>query len=123
MFRTAPDFCSLDELLVAPAAASRRQAAVTQVAEAEAFLALSRSLAEKRGTTLQQFVELAMAGTGAGSAGVSLEERDEQGPFFRWVATAGEFSRYVNGTMPREFSPCGATVDGARPLIMRDPVR
>ncbi|MBE7367724.1 GAF domain-containing protein [Ramlibacter pallidus] len=123
MSRTPPDFCSLDELLVRPAAATLRQATATQVAEADAFLALSRSLAEKRGSTLQAFVDLAMAGTDAGSAGISLEERDEAGPFFRWVATAGEFSRYVNGTMPRDFSPCGATVDGGRPLIMRDPVR
>ncbi|HVE54010.1 MAG TPA: GAF domain-containing protein [Ramlibacter sp.] len=123
MSRAQATFCSLDELLVQPRLASTRDAVHTQIAEAEAFIALARTLVHVPGSALQRFAELAMEGTGADSAGISLEERDEQGAFFRWIATAGEFSRYVNGTMPRDFSPCGTTVDVAKPLVMRDPVR
>jgi hypothetical protein len=64
-----------------------------------------------------------MRSTGADSCGVSLEERDDGGVFLRWIATAGEFARYLNGTMPREFSPCGAAMNEGRPLLMRNPAR
>jgi GAF domain-containing protein len=123
MRRGTDVFCSIDDIVVAPAAASLERAGTMLSVEAEAFVSLARELAEAPDNALQRMVELAMRGTGADSCGVSLEERDDGGVFLRWIATAGEFSRYANGTMPREFSPCGRAMDEGRPLLMRDPAR
>ena len=61
---------------------------------------------------LQQLVEAAVEYCGADSAGVSLEEPDGQGGMqFRWVAVAGSFKKYLGGTTPRGFSPCGVCLD------------
>lgn len=92
-------------------------------AETEAFLDLSRTLSKTPERAAQRLVDLAMSVTRADSAGLSLEEVDQGTPVFRWIATCGEFSRYVNGTMPRDFSPCGTAIAFRRPLVMRDPVR
>lgn len=116
-------FCSLDEIVVAPARPEPGATLARQAADSEAVLELSRVLAEAPGHALQRLVELAMRTTAAGSAGLTLEERDDTGVFLRWVATAGSFGPYVNGTMPREHSPCGTAMDWAQPLVMRDPVR
>jgi GAF domain-containing protein len=123
MTRPSPGFCSFDEIIVEPAPASLHEVAAAQEVEGEAFLALSHAMTDAPGSALQRFVDLAMEGTDAESAGISLEEQDGPHRFFRWIATAGAFARFVNGTMPREFSPCGAAVDGGRSLVMRDPVR
>lgn len=113
--------CSLDEIIVPPAPSGAMT--VPWQAETDAFLELSRTLATSPERTAQRLVDIAMSLTGADSAGLSLEDIDEDTPIFRWVATCGEFSRYVNGTMPRDFSPCGTTIEFRRPLLMRDPVR
>ncbi|MBS0343443.1 MAG: GAF domain-containing protein, partial [Proteobacteria bacterium] len=34
-------------------------------------------------------------------------------------ATAGTYARYVNGTMPRDFSPCGEVIRRDAPMLMR----
>lgn len=69
---------------------------------------------------LQELVMIAMTCCGADSAGISLEEPDEQGnPTFRWVAVAGSFSRYINGRTPRHYSPCGSCLDSGRPHLYR----
>ncbi len=61
---------------------------------------------------LQQLVEVATESCGADGAGVSLEEPDGNGVLhFRWVAVAGSFKRYLGGTTPRNFSPCGVCLD------------
>lgn len=109
----------VDEVIVAPEDGSARR---TAPAETQAFLALSETLAKAPGRAVQRLVDLAMKLTGADSAGVSLEEEGGE-PIFRWIATAGEFSRYLGGTMPRHFSPCGTVVDRGRTLVMRDPAR
>lgn len=114
--------CPLEEVIVPPAASGATTVPPGK-AETDAFLELSRTLAKSPEKTAQRLVDIAMSLTGADSAGLSLEEVDEDTPIFRWVATCGEFSRYANGTMPRDFSPCGTTIKHRRPLLMRDPVR
>jgi hypothetical protein len=69
---------------------------------------------------LQELVDVAMTCCGADSAGISLEEPDEEGkPTFRWVAIAGSFSPYLEGRTPRFFSPCGTCLDSKRPHLYR----
>jgi hypothetical protein len=111
---------AVDDVIVPPAETrAPRSAAV----ETEAFLSLSEALARAPDTAIQRLVEVAMKLTGSDAAGVSLDDVEGGEAVFRWVAVAGEFSRYLNGTMPRHFSPCGTTVERAKTLVMRDPVR
>jgi signal transduction histidine kinase/ActR/RegA family two-component response regulator len=89
-------------------------------AENAAMLELVRALATAPGSVVQRLVETACALTGAGSAGLSVIDRENGEDVFRWVATTGEYARYVSGTMPRDFSPCGEVLHRGTPLLMRD---
>lgn len=93
------------------------------MAEAEAFVSMARTLSDHPGTAVQRLVEIAMKATGAGSAGISVAEGRGESAKFRWIAVAGAFEPFVQGTMPRDFSPCGAVLDAGRTLLMRDPER
>jgi signal transduction histidine kinase len=92
-------------------------------AEAAAMLELAQALATDPTSVAQRLVDKALELTGAASAGLSLSESEDGKEIFRWVATAGEYSRYLGGTMPRDFSPCGEVLRRAEPLLMRDMVR
>jgi len=88
-------------------------------AENAAMLELVRVLATAPEAVVQRLVETAMSLTGADSAGLSLVDSEDGDEVFRWIATAGEYARYANGTMPRHFSPCGEVLRQGRPLLMR----
>lgn len=113
--------CPLESLLVVPQHGSLDEAADIQEAETRAFQELSDVLGATPGAALQALAALAMRITHADSAGISLEEETPAGTVFRWVATAGGLTPYVNGIMPRRHSPCGATLKAGKPLVMRDP--
>ena len=114
--------CPVSDVLVLPTPAASDPS--MRGMESEAFLSLSQTLARDPARAPQQLVESAMRLCRADSAGLSLEDVDESGqPILRWIATAGEFARYQNGTLPRDFSPCGTAMEQRMPLVMRDPVR
>ncbi len=110
---------TVEDVIVRPAKVPARSSS----RERDAFLALSDALARAPENALHRLVEAALRLTGAQSSGVSLEDVDGAAQVFRWVATTGEFARYLSGTMPRDFSPCGTVVERGRTLVMRDPVR
>jgi GAF domain-containing protein len=119
----ATQTCSLGDLIVEPSAGPFRIGTAKSRAETEALLALSCTLAQEPGRALQRLVDLAMKLTGAGSAGLSLDDHDGEERVFRWVATTGELARYVNSSVPRDSSPSRAAIDARRTLVLRDPVR
>ncbi len=112
---------SVDSVIVPLKVAAREKS--LQSAEADAFISLSGTVARRPKDVAQQLVVAAMRLTNAESAGLSLESVEAGELVLRWVATAGEFSRYVNGTMPRHFSPCGTAMERRTSLMMRDPQR
>ena len=86
----------------------------------EALDRLVHAFAEAPDILLQKLVDIAVEFCGADSAGISLEEADGNGGGrFRWVAIAGSFSQYLNGTTPRFFSPCGTCLDSGRAHLYR----
>jgi len=89
--------------------------------QVDAFRRLAQVFAESPDLILQELVEVAVKFCGAESAGISLlEEVDGKGTLhFRWIAVAGSFSQFVNGTAPRFFSPCGITLNASRPQLYR----
>lgn len=91
--------------------------------ENEELTNLASILAEQPEKIAQELVEATLRLTNADSAGLSIEENFNGQLIFRWVATAGDFSRYVGGTMPRHFSPCGDALDRNAAILMQNPVR
>lgn len=92
-------------------------------AESAALLQLVQTLAAEPQAVAQRLVETAMQLTGAGSSGLSIVDSENGTEVFRWIATAGEYARYLRGTMPRHFSPCGEVLRRAEPLLIRGAVR
>ena len=73
---------------------------------------------------LDRLVESAKTLCRAGSAGLSLIDKDSSGgDIFRWVAMAGVYRKFVGGTTPREFSPCGTCLERGAPQLYRTPAR
>jgi hypothetical protein len=86
----------------------------------DALRRVTEVFASRPADVLQELVNVAMSCCGADSAGISLQEPDEEGkPTFRWVAIAGTFSPYLQGRTPRFFSPCGSCLDAGRPHLYR----
>jgi GAF domain-containing protein len=110
----------VDDIIVEPKPSKARRSASE---ETQALLGLSEVMAHAPDHAVQRLVQAAMKLTGGDSAGISLEDELEGQPVFRWVAVAGEFSRYLHATMPREFSPCNTVVSRGKTLVMRDLVR
>ena len=92
-------------------------------AENRALIALAEAMSTSPETVLQQLVEAAMALTHSDSAGISLLEPGGEQDTFHWVATAGTWSPYRDGTMPREASPCGEVIARGAVLLMKNPER
>jgi GAF domain-containing protein len=110
----------LRDLLLDEEFLSRRKARRDPQGELEALRRLARVFADLPDIVLQELVDIAVDFCGADSAGISLEEPDGAGGFrFRWVAIAGSFSQYLNGTTPRFFSPCGTCLSSGRAQLYR----
>lgn len=90
-------------------------------ADSGALLALAQSLAQAPESILQKLADTALALCRAGSAGVSL--LDDAGRGSRLRAVAGEWARYADGGMPREFSPCGTAIEQDAPMLCLRPER
>ena len=91
--------------------------------ENEALSRLAETLATKPDQIAHELASAAMRLTGAGSAGISLEERHNGEHQFRWVATAGALEPYLNGTVPYHMSPCGEVVERNGTLLLCRPAR
>jgi hypothetical protein len=69
---------------------------------------------------LQELVHAAVALCGADSAGISIETPGgTDADFYHWVATAGQYSAFLNATLPRYPSACGICLDRQRPQHFR----
>lgn len=84
------------------------------------MLELVHALTASPDAVARYLADAARSLTGADSAGISLVDTEDGQEVFRWIATSGEYARYLNGTMPRHFSPCGDVLARGRPLLMRD---
>ena len=77
---------------------------------------LKARIAASPETALDELVQMAVDHCHAESAGISLEEDAPGGGLqFRWVAVAGSFKKYLHGTTPRFYSPCGTCLDRGVP--------
>lgn len=68
---------------------------------------------------LQVLVEAAVDLCGAESAGISIELEQPNANFYHWVATAGQYKRFLNAMLPLYPSACGVCLKRGRPQIFR----
>jgi len=84
---------------------------------------LAARMADQPEEVLPRFVDLAMEIAGGVSAGLSLYEETPAPGVFRWQYLQGALSQYNGATTPRNFSPCGITLDQNAPVLSRHPER
>ena len=87
--------------------------------EKEYIQDLALRLGEAPEEVLPRFVEIAMRMAGGVSAGLSIYEPKPAPGVFRWHHLIGDLERFNNATTPRNFSPCGITLDRGSPVLMR----
>lgn len=84
---------------------------------------LAARMAHQPEEILPRFVDLAMQITGGVSAGLSLYEANPAPGVFRWRFLRGILAPFENATTPRNFSPCGVTLDRNGPVLSSHPER
>ena len=111
------------EIFITPELDRRPPRRADYLAEKRAIQDLAGRLIDHPGEVLPRFVELAMLLTGGVSAGLSLFEPEPAPGVFRWRYLKGTLAQFENATTPRNFSPCGVTLDQNRPVLSRHPER
>jgi two-component sensor histidine kinase len=84
---------------------------------------LAVKMADSPDEILPRFVDLAMEIAGGASAGLSLYEPNPAPGVFRWRFLRGVLSPFDGATTPRDFSPCGVTLDQNGPVLSLHPER
>lgn len=83
---------------------------------------IAHAFVERPDTILQELVNAAVDLCDADSAGISLEidkEHRTDTDYFQWVATAGEYERFLNATLPRTPSACSTCLERGQPQLFR----
>ena len=102
---------TLDDVVITSELAQRPARLPDYELENGALIALAETMAGAPERILQKLVETALRLCRAHTVGISLLERAGGAEVFRWEAVAGVYAGRVNGTMPREASPCGITIN------------
>ena len=91
--------------------------------EKQALQDLAARMADQPEEVLPRFVDLALEMTGGVSAGLSLYEENPSPGVFRWTYLRGMLAPFEGTTTPRDFSPCGITLDRNAPVLSLHPER
>lgn len=71
-------------------------------------------------TILQELVNAAVDLCGADSAGISIQqETPTEENYYRWVATAGQYSGFLDAVLPRDPSACSLFLERGTPQLFR----
>jgi signal transduction histidine kinase len=83
---------------------------------------LAHAFVESPETILQELVNTAVDLCGADSAGISMEIDEahrSDANHFRWVATAGRYTNFLNAILPRYPSACSICLERRQPQLFR----
>jgi DNA-binding CsgD family transcriptional regulator len=115
---------SLMRVLVTHKLHARRPHPFRHAEQRQALETLGATLGKGRDFTLRALSDLTLKVCQAGTAGVSILGSDGKGgEQFRWDALSGIYRDHVGGTTPRDFSPCGTTLDCGSPQLFAYPGR
>lgn len=93
-------------------------------AESRAYAQVAETFSDSTRSHLQALVECGLKLCHAGSCGLSVLRKAENSMTqFYWSHMAGVYAGYVGGTTPRDFSPCGTTLDRRSPQLFHYPGR
>jgi signal transduction histidine kinase len=121
---TTGEPASLEDILITHKLKSRRRRKPNSHAENAALHVLARVMTTSPDELIDNLLRLALDLCTAGTAGLSVLETPEQGePVFRWTNLAGALSKHLGGNAPRNFSPCGVTLDRNAPQLFIYPGR
>jgi GAF domain-containing protein len=107
-----------DETLVQ----KRRRYPRTDAMQMEGLHRLATAFVERPETILQELVDAALRFCSADSAGISIEREDSTDEhFYQWIATAGEYSGFLDAKLPKFPSACTICLErGAAQLFRVD---
>jgi len=92
--------------------------------ETDSLHALAQVVAASPEKLIDSFLRMPLDLCRAGTAGLSLLEMNSKGEqVFRWTHLSGRLANHVGGTTPRNFSPCGVTLDCNAPQLFAYPGR
>jgi hypothetical protein len=83
------------------------------------MLRMSRAISESSETVLQELVNAAVDLCGADSAGISLQVGEDETSHHRWVAAAGQYTPFVNATLPRFPSTLAISLESGKPQMFQ----
>jgi signal transduction histidine kinase len=114
----------LEDVLVTYKLRSRRRRKPNSYQENQALHMLAKAMANSPDTLINRLLHTALDLCCAGTAGLSMLETLPSGEqVFRWTHLAGALSNHVGGSTPRNFSPCGVTLDLNAPQLFDHPAR
>jgi len=110
---------TVEEALITEALASRPNRLPDYQGESRALEALAQEMDRDPSGVLPMLASHALALCRAGSAGVSVPERDGTTSVFRWCAVAGDLAGHLDRTLPGDACPCGAA-EGRKAMLLFD---
>jgi len=114
---------TVDDVLITAELANRPSRTLDHEIESQALGLLAQEMAGNPRNVLQKCAELVMKLCHADSAGISVLEPGRTGDMLRWRAAAGAFAPNLNGTMPRDASPCGTVMERNCVLLFNEAER
>jgi signal transduction histidine kinase len=114
----------LEDIVISGELRSRAHRMPNLEAESRALRTLARVMADSPRRLPDTLLRLALQLCRAGSAGISRVETLPQGePILRWINLAGVLKEHEGGFTPRNFSPCGVSLDRKSPQLFSYPAR
>jgi len=117
MGHSSPPGPTFDDVFITAELNNRAARPTDYIREKLAIQELAVSMADQPEELLPRFVGLAMEIAGGVSAGLSLLETDPAPGVFRWRYLRGTLAPFEEATTPRNFSPCGVTLDNNAPVL------
>jgi RNA polymerase sigma factor (sigma-70 family) len=115
---------TLKDILITEQLSSRACRRRAPQEEANSLLSLMNYANASTAELIDCFLRISIDLCRAGTAGLSLLEiNTSEKQEFRWTNLAGKLEKSVGGTTPRNFSPCGVTLDRNSPQLFAYPGR
>jgi signal transduction histidine kinase len=81
---------------------------------------IAQAFVERTETIHQELIDIAIELCRADSAGISIERPDQPDEnFYHWIATAGQYSGFLDAVLPRFPSACSICLERGRPQLFR----
>jgi signal transduction histidine kinase len=123
MIPEAPPKLTIADVFITDELDRRAPKKTDYLQEKMALKELAARMADQPEEVLPRFVDLALEMTGGVSGGLSLYEEEPAPGVFRWQYLRGLLAPFNGATTPRDFSPCGITLDRNAPVLSLHPER